>query len=432
MDRPATDKGRIAPLVLVAVLVCLILFSEGAFQRLVAPDMEADGNLILRVMWLPVYAVVFGLVLTRAMDVLRLAMRMPALVLLVAMAAVSFLWSIDPQISLRRGVGIAATTLFGLYLAARFDWRQLLILLGGLWLALCCINFMAGLVAPGFARDFEIHIGAWRGFWFEKNTMGGHMARASLIFGALLMVDQKRWRIWSLGLILSVLLVLLSTSTTSLLATLLGIGIIVGGWAMQGRPIMSVLGVWGGVAMASALAAFIALQPEVFLGFFGKDPSLTGRTDIWSALVDAIAQRPFLGYGYGAFWGVDSEPAYWVRVAVSWDAPTAHNGWLEITLALGLVGLGLFLISFLATLGRAIVQVFDHRFALYAFGFLAQIGLFSMSESLLLELNSFVWINFVAVAGTLALGLSGDGAIRRKPVDTTSRLRFSRESSGLI
>ncbi|MEM1151144.1 MAG: O-antigen ligase [Pseudomonadota bacterium] len=432
MERVAKDRQRIAPSALFAVLICLVLFSGGAFQRLVAPDMDVEGNVILRLMWLPVYALVIGLVLTQAKDVLRLAWRLPAIMVLLALAVLSSLWSIDPGVSLRRGIGLIATTLFGLYLATRFDWRRLLMILGAVWLGLALINVLAGLAAPDFARDFEIHIGAWRGFWFEKNTMGGHMARASLIFGVLLLVDAKRRLTWSLGLGLSVLLVLLSTSTTALLATVLGLGVLAGGWVMQGRPVMAVVGVWSGVALAGGFATFVALQPEVFLGLFGKDASLTGRTDIWSALVDAITARPLLGYGYGAFWGLDSEPAYWVREAVSWDAPTAHNGWLEITLGLGLAGLVVFAISFVATFGRAFLQVFDHRFALYAFGFLAQIALFSVSESLLLELNSIVWINYVAVAGVLVLGVSQEGSVQRPPRKSVSRLRLRRDPPGLI
>ena len=432
MERAAPDTTRVAIPVLVACLACLVLFSEGAFQRLIAPEMDAQGNVILRVMWLPVYAIVALLALTRIREVISLAGRMPFLMVLVGLAAVSFAWSIDPQLSLRRGFGIAMTTLFGLYLAARFDWRQLLILLGGLWLGLCCLNFLAGLVAPGFARDFEIHIGAWRGFWFEKNTMGGHMARASLLFAALLMIDPGRRRLWGLGLFLSVALVLLSTSTTALLATLLAGGMIGAGWLLQGRRLISVIGLWGGVALAGGLAAFIVMQPALFLALFGKDPTLTGRTDIWAALMDAIAQRPLLGYGYSAFWGVDSEPAYWVRVAVDWDAPTAHNSWLEITLALGLVGLVCFALNFLAMLGRALRQLPDHRFALFATAFLAQLGLFSFSESLLLEFNSLVWITYVAIGGVLVKGLTGEGVVEHGPGSLPSSLRFRREPSGLI
>ena len=428
----ASNPQKIALPALIAVLVCLILFSEGAFQRLVAPDMDEDGNTILRIMWLPVYAVVAALALTQVRQMTALVVRMPFLTVLVVLASISFVWSIDPSLSMRRGFGVAMTTLFGLYLAARFEWRTLILTLGGLWLGLSVLNFGGGLLAPGFARDDGVHLGAWHGFWFEKNTMGGHMARAALIFGALMLIDSKRIRLWAVGLALSVGLVLLSTSITALLATLLAAGVLLAGWALQGRRAISVIGVWGGVTLAAIISAYIALQPDVVLALFGKDPTLTGRTDIWSALVDAIAQRPLIGYGYGAFWAPDSEPAYWVRAAVDWGAPTAHNGWLEITLALGLIGVTCFTFSFLGTLGRALIRLPDHRFALFAVGFLAQLALFSFSESLLFELNNLVWVTYVAIAGTLVRGLSADGNVARRVQRHPSDLRLRCQPDGLI
>ena len=47
-----------------------------------------------------------------------------------------------------------------------------------------------------------------------------------------------------------------------------------------------------------------------------------------------------LGYGYLAFWGLDSEPRYWLQKAVDWNAPSGHNGWLDLAISLGLVGGG--------------------------------------------------------------------------------------------
>ena len=34
----------------------------------------------------------------------------------------------------------------------------------------------------------------------------------------------------------------------------------------------------------------------------GRSATLTGRTRIWQMSLDNIAQRPWLGYGFGAFW----------------------------------------------------------------------------------------------------------------------------------
>ena len=436
MSRPATARGEAGfpsgALALGAVVLCIVLFSEGLVQRLIAPEMAEDGNPILRVMWLPVYGLVMVLAASRWREIFELVLRVPFLMVLVALAAISFLWSIEPGLSLRRGVSVSMTTLFGLYLAARFSWIELLRLLGGIWLFLALVSFCAGLVAPSFARDYEIHIGAWRGFWFEKNTLGGHMSRVGLLFAFLALVDPGRRRTWLIGLGVATLLVLFSTSTTALMGLMLGVGCVAAGAVFQSGRLRAILLVWIGVAGSAALAAFILLLPEVFFALIGKDPSLTGRTDIWVALVESIAARPWLGYGYSAFWNPDSIPAYWVRVNVEWDAPTAHNGWLDVALSVGLIGVGLFAASFAGTLARALRHGLDHRFALFALGFLAQLTLFSFSESILLEPNSLVWVSYVAIAALMAKGLPDAGTVERPAQLSSARERLRWQGSSLV
>ncbi|WP_049558612.1 O-antigen ligase family protein, partial [Limnoraphis robusta] len=74
------------------------------------------------------------------------------------------------------------------------------------------------------------------------------------------------------------------------------------------------------------------------LGLIGKDPSLTGRTDLWAWAREMIDKRPWLGYGYTAFWqGLDGGSAYIIRAA-RWPVPYSHNGILDLWLDIGLLG----------------------------------------------------------------------------------------------
>ncbi|NBC19755.1 MAG: hypothetical protein GVY06_01695 [Alphaproteobacteria bacterium] len=411
------------------VLICLVLFSGGLVQRLIAGEQDADGNIILRLMWLPVYAGVAGLAFTRFQHMARLALRMPVLMALVMLALVSFFWSIDPALSLRRGVAAAATTAFALYLVVRYDGIALLQIIGGVWFALAFVNFAAGLVAPGFAHMHEIHAGAWRGFWFEKNSLGGQMARAAMVLAVLILVDVPRRRLWTGGLVLAGLLVILSTSATALLALLIALGVTAAGAWMQRGPAHAVIVAWIGASLAGALLLILLTAPGLVLGLLGKDPTLTGRTEIWSALQGNIAERPWLGYGYDAFWAPDSVPAHWVRVAVKWEAPSAHHGWLDLCLSLGVVGLVGFTLQFALTAWRAAGNFLSHPFAIFAVGYLAQFLLFTSSESLILASNHMAWIFYVIVAASLAKGLGdgGRGEPRRAPA--ASGLRIERSDS---
>jgi O-antigen ligase len=70
----------------------------------------------------------------------------------------------------------------------------------------------------------------------------------------------------------------------------------------------------------------------------GRDPSLTGRTDIWK-LVLGMAHNPLFGTGFDSFWLGSRLERIW---SVYWWHPVqAHDGYIDIYLNLGIVGLTL-------------------------------------------------------------------------------------------
>jgi O-antigen ligase len=71
------------------------------------------------------------------------------------------------------------------------------------------------------------------------------------------------------------------------------------------------------------------------------DTSFTGRTDVWTFAVQALQLRPYIGYGFEAFWG-GSEMRN-LPEGMEWTATAAHshNGYLDTALGIGLPGLAL-------------------------------------------------------------------------------------------
>ncbi len=69
--------------------------------------------------------------------------------------------------------------------------------------------------------------------------------------------------------------------------------------------------------------------------------SLTGRTPLWAELMRYVAERPWTGYGFGAFWNPEYMFAIWA--VIPWHPPVGHDGYLDETLATGAIGLALFL-----------------------------------------------------------------------------------------
>jgi exopolysaccharide production protein ExoQ len=399
---------RITRLELVAAGVTLFMLAEAFVPRLLAPPSsgipgDVPESTLLRFLWLPFYALIsLGLVLA-ARESWRAILRAPWLIVLALLAIASTMWSIDPELTFRRGIAVLATTLMGVYLAARFDWLTALRLLASVWLALMLASLVSGLVAPGFAVMSEIHPGAWVGGWGEKNALGGHAARASFLFGFLAWRDPAHRRAWVTGLLVSLALVVLSKSATALLGALLGLGIIAAAWWMLKGRRFSLMLIWSVTIVGSTAVLVYMTAPSLLLGLIGKDETLTGRTDIWIELAAAIEQKPALGYGYLAFWGLDSEPRYWLEKAVAWNAPSGHNGWLDLAISLGLVVVVIFAVGLATMLWRAVSLSLRSPAGVFAIGFIAQFMLFAMSESIILAQNSILWATFAFVSAKLAL-----------------------------
>ena len=68
----------------------------------------------------------------------------------------------------------------------------------------------------------------------------------------------------------------------------------------------------------------------------GRDPTLTGRTEIWSEVID-LAASPLFGVGFESFWLGPRLEALWSKHW--WHPNEAHNGYIEIFLNLGWTGL---------------------------------------------------------------------------------------------
>jgi O-antigen ligase len=93
-----------------------------------------------------------------------------------------------------------------------------------------------------------------------------------------------------------------------------------------------------------------ALVDAANLGRTESAADISGRGELWAELAAYVRGRPLGGYGYGTFWTPD-------RLAAvggdNWGAPDAHNGFLDLTLGVGLVGLGAYALVLLLGLGRA-------------------------------------------------------------------------------
>lgn len=383
-------------------VLMLLLFSQALLGPLFAGGADPDSSSVLRLIWPPVYVATLVLMLARPGAVLRHLVPAWPVLALAALALVSMSWSLDSALTVRRAIALLFTTLFAIWLASAFSWRDLVRLIAASFAVLAVFSFLAGALVPSFGVMHEIHPGAWKGLWWEKNTLGAMMAWALLSFIAAGALDRKQAWLWRALIPLALLLVLLSTSKTALLASLVAIAGPAAIALVRKGFGFAALTVFAGLLGVIALGFVLAIGPGVILEALGRDATLTGRTDIWAVLVRLISEQPWTGYGYGAFWQTEGGPVHWVRLETAWDVPTAHNGWIETALALGLPGLALALFVYLRAIGHGFARLLTGRETYWALPFLVVWGLISLSESNLLQQNSLVWVLLVATAVKLA------------------------------
>jgi O-antigen ligase len=388
-----------------ATVLCLYLFSTALIGPVFADPQDPESSAILRLIWLPVYALTLALCAFRPGAILGTLANNLLLLGLVGLTAVSVTWSIDPDTTLRRSFALIMSTLFGFWMASRWTWREMILLIASAFGLIAVSSTFMALAVPSIGIDHAVHAGAWKGVFWEKNTLGGMMALGAVSAYAALRADPGRRWIWGGMAVLCTALVLLSTSKTALLSWTLGTGGAIGIAACRQGFGFAATVLFVGITGAILLAMALAIAPVEFLELLGRDATLTGRTDIWAILTEEVWKRPWTGYGYRAFWSVDDGPVFWVRQGTSWPVPTAHNGLLEIALALGIPGVVLMLTVYLRSMMRAIGTIFSQRPETYwVLAQFAIMGLASISESNLMNQNSLSWILFTAGSAKLAQG----------------------------
>ena len=386
-----------------AVYILIFQFSTALVALLLTdPGDLASASSLGRNLWYPGYLLILLLTFRWLPKVIRMAVFNPLLVTCILWCGLSYIWSIHPDVTLRRSVALLMTTLFGLVLAARYDWNELVQRLASVFLVMAVISLFLAVFIPSLGQMQEIHQGAWRGAWLEKNSFGVRMAMGLALMMCAFAMQPKRGWLWVPSGVLCFGLVVMSTSKAALLAALVAICGFLVIRVFRRFPILRIPVMYSVVIGVSLLMFLLIFMPDMMFELIGKERTLTGRTDIWNALATAIKEKPLLGYGYGTFWQGLTGPSYWVRFSLEWGVPTAHNGWVETWLSAGVVAVVLFGLLYLITLLLAFGRLY--RGGVENYWVILSTVLFlmvSLSESTILQQNDLSWVIFVATSAKL-------------------------------
>lgn len=337
------------------------------------------------------YLAVIALLLMRARASLSVAARDWGLWLLIGLLLASPLWSDEATWALKRAAVMTQTTAFGLYLASRFSVREQLAMFRTIIVVALLVFAASAVLDPVQSFSTPGYDFAFRGPLPHKNEVARLMALA--VPALLLGLVEPGGRRWPRGLALTaaVLFLGLSNSLGGVLVAVMLCSVV----AL--RRFVASSGVWVVVAPPLlVLVASIAAASGLLNGLLeaiGKDPTLSARTEIWSRSIQLISERPLLGQSVASFWqqAIVDDTGMWF--------PNAHNGYLQLTIDLGLIGLGLFLFQLSTTLVRALswTQQRD-RAAVWPYCLAAFVLVYNLWEVATIQESSILWVLYVSAS----------------------------------
>lgn len=312
---------------------------------------------------------------------------------------ISTIWAADFGESIYFNFKLIGTILIGISLGARYSTKEQLQISAWAFGIAIVLSIFYGLFLP--AKGLHIDgawAGTWKGIYPHKNVMGRNMVFSTIIFFLQAKsCNQYKSLMW-IGAFLSFTLVILSTSATSLVIVLTLLSLFPLYQALRWSynwliPVMSIV-----VFSSGVIILFFVSQLETILIVLGKDITLSGRIPLWELIINKINERPWFGYGYGGFWtGWNGESADIWRTQ-TWEPNGAHNGLLDIWLAVGIVGVILSAIVFITVFFRSLNYLRWTKSAdgLWSLWFLTLLVLTNITESTF-ESRSIMWVFYSAV-----------------------------------
>jgi exopolysaccharide production protein ExoQ len=330
-----------------------ITLMSATYGSLAATTSNTADNAVIGGLLLAIIAL---LAFPRLKALIALMRRDKVFIALAGLLMISCLWSQFPSVTIRWAPVAVINIIFAFYIYQRFspDQQMRLFLTLG-WISLITSLTLA-VFLPQYGVDPTMFTVSWRGMYSQKNLFS--MATLFFLPAAFCLpikgVVSAILRIAYVGL--SIFAVVMTQSATGkiTLACLLAYFLarrLLSQFRAQEKTIAFV--VMATMLAALVLAGFSSTQQIAVL--LGKDPTLTGRTEIWQTIMPAVLKHPILGYGYVGFWrGYEGESAN-LSLANGWSVTSAHNGILEIWLDLGIVGVGLVVFALLRAFKDAFV-----------------------------------------------------------------------------
>lgn len=321
-----------------------------------------EGNALDRTVFLCLIVLSIGILLQRRFRWAEFVANNQILTLFVLFTLLSVTWSDFPFVAFKRWIRDLGNYLVILIIlsdpnpleAFRAVLRRLSYVL--ITLTVLLIKYF---------RDIGMQYNAWTGSpMYLGPTTGKNLLGVICLLSGLFFVwdSASRWREHSKSANKRVLVVnfvflgmtlwltYLANSATSRVCLAFGSAIILLSHTriFRNRPILLKIGVPLSLCLYAVMAFGFDMNGSLAAAV-GRDPTLTDRTEIWQ-IVTSVGSNPLVGTGYDSFWLGQRLQTIWQSSAGMINE--SHNGYLEIYLNLGIIGLAIVSVFLISSYGR--------------------------------------------------------------------------------
>ncbi len=400
-----------------------------------SPDQLLEGSPLDRYILLSLLG--FGLIvlLSRHRQVREVLGRNAPILVFFAYCGISALWSEYIDVSLKRWTkALGDLVMILIVLSERDRMAAIERLLARLAFVLIPVSILLIKYFPDLGRDYSPYTGdvAYTGVTANKNQLGYICLLLGLASGWRV-IDALRQRrgigsrariLLAHSIILAMVFWLFSkaSSMTSFASFLMASTIVLAGsLGLLQRGRWRVHALIGSLFVLAASVVFLEVGSGMVVSM-GRDPTLTGRSDIWR-LVLGMAPNPMFGAGFESFWLGKRLQEIW-RV-YWWHPVQSHNGYIDIYLNLGGVGISILVIVLIAAY-RNVVADFrrEPRLNCLRLSYLVAAVAYNFTESAFVMLHP-VWIFLLLSAVNVRGGWSHVKLETRAPFPSSSEPELS-------
>lgn len=276
-------------------------------------------------------------------DFILLTVSDSTLGILLGIVMLSFMWSSIPGTTFRYSYGLIFTTALAAHIGKTYSLKKIFLLFKLSSITVCLLSISYVILIPSVGLHPTRP--GWKGALIHPNILGAYLSLGVGLWLLDIFYNPKNRKYSILAFILLLFTMINTKSGGGLISSTFLIILIILLNLLKKLPYRVGISVFMFTTALGLLTTIWSYTNfENLVAYLGKDPTFTGRTVFWEQLIDNIWNKSLLGYGHAGFWLDTNGPVAFIG-NYGFQPVEGHNGFLDMALDIGLVGLFLFIAS---------------------------------------------------------------------------------------